>query len=108
MILLCTKCGTRLKYYDRVSRMVRIKNRSIERIIVPRYKCCHCNSTHRILPDKLYPYKQYNSEIINGVVQGYITENTLGYEDYPCEMTMKRWKKETLRNKNINLHYVKK
>lgn len=37
-------------------------------------------------------YKQYESEIIAGVIEGLITCETFGYEDYPCEMTMIRWK----------------
>jgi hypothetical protein len=49
------------------------------------------------LPDYLFPYKQYEREVIIGVMDGYITPETIGYEDYPCEMTMKRWKF----NKNV-------
>lgn len=37
------------------------------------------------------PYKHYDCEIINGVVEGHITTDTLGYEDRPCEVTMERW-----------------
>lgn len=61
---------------------------------VPRYKCIECGKIHRHLPDYILPYKQYESEIIRGVVEGIITSETLGYEDYPCEMTMIRWKTE--------------
>lgn len=54
-------------------------------------KCKSCGAIHRKLPEGLYPYKHYDAEIINGVVNHVITPETLGYEDYPCEMTMKRW-----------------
>jgi hypothetical protein len=39
----------------------------------------------------LFPYKQYEASIIRGVVLGDISQNDRDYEDYPCEMTMKRW-----------------
>jgi hypothetical protein len=35
---------------------------------------------------------RYESEIIIGVLEGLITCETLGYEDYPCEATMRRWR----------------
>lgn len=37
------------------------------------------------------PYKQYEAEVIIGVLEGFITCETIGFEDYPCEMTMVRW-----------------
>jgi len=37
------------------------------------------------------PYKQYEAELIIGVLDGLITYETLGYEDYPCESTMLKW-----------------
>ena len=46
----------------------------------------------RELPDYISPYKQYEAEVIRGVLEGFITCETYGYEDYPCEMTMARWK----------------
>ena len=57
----CPRCGGRLKYYDSVPRLVRTKGRQTSR--VP----------------------------IFGVLEGLITCETLGFEDYPCEMTMLRW-----------------
>ncbi|MEQ2698093.1 DUF6431 domain-containing protein, partial [Hungatella hathewayi] len=47
---------------------------------------------HRELPDYIFPYKQYEAEVIRGVLEGFITCETYGYEDYPCEMTMVRWR----------------
>lgn len=55
-----------------------------------------CGCIHRNLPDYIYPYKQYEAEIIDGVVEGFITCDTIGFEDYPCEMTMFRWRSENL------------
>ena len=96
MNYICESCGSDLKYYDKVSRMVRTKNRKASIITVKRFKCPVCNCIHRNLPDYIYPYKQYEAEIIDGVVEGFITCDTIGFEDYPCELTMFRWRSENL------------
>ena len=46
---------------------------------------------HRELGGLFFPYKRYEAEVIFGVLEGLITCETLGFEDYPCEMTMLRW-----------------
>lgn len=89
----CRKCGQAMKYYDTVQRIVRTKNRKTEWVKVKRFRCTVCSELHRNLPTFLLPYKQYETEVIKGVLEGLITSETLGYEDYPCEMTMIRWKK---------------
>lgn len=88
---LCPKCGGRLRYFDSVKRIIRTKARLTEWLDIRRLRCTDCNSLHRELPEDLLPYKQYESEIIIGVLDGLITCETLGFEDYPCEMTMTRW-----------------
>lgn len=87
----CPICDGKIKYYDRVSRIVRTKYGKITWIRIRRYRCTKCGRFHRKLPSFLFPYKQYESDIIRGVLAGWITCETLGYEDYPCEETMKRW-----------------
>ena len=54
-------------------------------------KCSGCGAIHRELGGLFFPYKQYEAEVIFGVLEGLITCETLGFEDYPCEMTMLRW-----------------
>lgn len=78
----CQDCGGKLKYYDKVRRIVRTKGRVSKWVNVPRYQCSECGCIHRYLPDYIYPYKQYESEIIAGVIEGLITCETFGYEDY--------------------------
>ncbi|MBQ8132900.1 MAG: hypothetical protein IJ192_00570 [Clostridia bacterium] len=90
----CPKCNGTLKHYDTVKRIVRTKGRKTKRVNIKRLKCIVCGSVHREIPDYIFPYKQYEAELINGVLEGYITSDTLGYEDYPCEMTMNRWVSE--------------
>ena len=87
----CSKCGGSLRYFDTVKRIVRTKSRITKWIEIRRFRCSICGAVHRELPDELYPYKQYEFEIIHGVLEGIITCETLGFEDYPCEMTMLRW-----------------
>lgn len=87
----CPKCGGHLIFFDTVKRIVRTKARATEWIIIRRLRCTVCGTLHRELPETLLPYKQYEAEVIIGVSEGLITCETLGFEDYPCEMTMIRW-----------------
>lgn len=87
----CPYCKGDLKYYDSVKRIVRSKNRTTKHVILRRLKCTRCGKMHREIPKFLHPHKEYEIEVITGVLEGFITPTTLGYEDYPCEMTMKRW-----------------
>lgn len=88
----CPKCGGELRHYDTVTRILRTKARKTEHIKLRRLRCEQCLALHRVLPDALFPYKQYDAEVIRGVLEGFITFETPGYEDYPCEMTTNRWK----------------
>lgn len=88
----CSKCGYEMKYYDKVPRIVRTRDRETNRIRIERFRCPVCGEIHRNLPDYILPYKQYEADIVMGVIEGLITCETIGFEDYPCEMTMTRWK----------------
>ena len=87
----CPKCGGTTKYYDNVSRIVRQKGGDKQTVKVKRFRCVECKHIRRELPDYIFPYKQYDAAIIQGVVEGFITPTTIGFEDYPCEVTMLRW-----------------
>lgn len=89
--LICPGCGGQLKHYDTVGRLVRTKSRQTEQIRIRRLYCARCGAFHRQIPDGLLPFKQYEAEVIYGVLEGFITQDTIGFEDYPCEMTMLRW-----------------
>ena len=89
---ICPKCGGQLKYYDHVQRLVRTKFGNKKWVAIRRLRCCKCHAVHRELPDFIFPYKQYEADIIIGVLEGLITCETFGFEDYPCEMTMIRWR----------------
>lgn len=85
----CPKCAGRLRYFDSVKRVVRTKARRTEWIEIRRLRCTECGALHRELPEDLFPYKQYEAEVIRGVLEGLITCETLGFD--PCEVTMARW-----------------
>lgn len=87
----CQDCGGDLKHYDHVRRLVRTKGGDKRWIRVERRKCSVCHAIHRALPDYIFPYKHYDAEIIRAVLEGRITSETLGFEDYPSESTMLRW-----------------
>ncbi len=87
----CPKCGGQLRYFDNVKRIVRTKGRKTWKIPIRRFRCLRCRALHRELPELIFPYKQYEAEVIIGVLEGLITCETLGFEDYPCEKTMMRW-----------------
>ncbi|MDO4292113.1 MAG: DUF6431 domain-containing protein [Eubacteriales bacterium] len=73
-------------------RIVRTKGRRSRRIYLRRFQCKFCKRIYRQIPAFILPYKQYEAEVVKGVLEGLITPQTMGYEDYPCEMTMVRWK----------------
>lgn len=93
-LFICPDCGGSTQQYDNVSRIVRTKGRKTAYIKIKRYRCTKCGAVHRQLSDDILPFKQYEAELISGVVEGIITSDTLGFEDYPCETTMKRWIEE--------------
>lgn len=92
-VSVCPGCGGLLKYYDCVRRQVKTKFGRRKNVLLRRFRCCHCHALHRELPEWILPYKQYEADIIFGVTEGLITSETQGFEDYPCEMTMIRWRK---------------
>ncbi len=94
--LICPYCSGLLKYYDTVRRIIRIKERKTYWVKIRRLKCNNCGTVHRELPAFIFPYKQYHAKIIFNVLSERITYETLGYEDYPCEMTMNRWRTQKL------------
>ena len=89
---ICPSCGGQLLYYDTAPRTSLTKGRAKNYLGLRRFRCAKCNTIHREISDDIFPHKHYESEIIKGVLEGLITSDTLGFEDYPCEMTMNRWK----------------
>lgn len=87
----CPSCGGELSYYDQVLRRIKTGNGEIQKFKMRRLKCKNCTKVHREITDEILPFKHYNREVIKGVINGWITSSTIGYEDYPTELTMNRW-----------------
>ena len=93
-VSICPKCGGALKYYGLVPRIVRTKNRATSWVKIRRLRCSGCGAFHRELPELIFPHKQYEAEVILGVLEGLITCESIGFEDYPCELTIANWKSQ--------------
>lgn len=91
-IRVCPDCGGVLVGYDHVFRTVKTKNGKKSRVRIFRFQCKSCGKVHRELPEDILPYKQYEKEIVEGVREGLISSEVLGFEDYPSESTMDRWR----------------
>lgn len=90
--MICEKCGTEMKRYDKVNRTLRVRYGRRERMYLERYRCPNCGHIIRRLPKEVVRFKQYHADVIEGVLNGWITPDTIGFEDFPSEMTMKRWR----------------
>ena len=97
-VYICTKCGVEMKYHDKAKRRIKMKGGSSKWVYIKRYQCPKCGKIERKLPKNILPFKHYEKDIIEGVTEG--------YEDYPCEMTMKRWREEIAMEFAINTHLL--
>ena len=72
------------------------------------WKCDDCTEQkyHRALPDFLAPYKHYDIDIITDVIDTVITSDDLGYENYPSDKTMFRWKEWFRQNEEAIERYL--
>lgn len=75
-------CNGVLKFHDHAKRTIRGKYGVKTIIRIERTICTSCGRIRRVYPEYMLPYKQYEKEIIEGVKEGLITCETLGYEDY--------------------------
>lgn len=94
----CARCGGAVRKYGTVKRMVRGAGGEKEWISVQRWQCLSCKYVWRELPDDMERFKQYRKSVIEGVRSGEINCDILEYEDYPCEMTMRRWRDSGTQN----------
>lgn len=90
----CPVCGDKLRKYDKVKRILKTKHGLKTEIIIDRVYCKRCKKVHRVIPEEIMPYKHYEKEMILGVQEGFITPYTYGFEDFPSEKQMDRWKRE--------------
>lgn len=82
-----------MAHRDYVKRILKIPGGEKSEIVLERLYCKTCKIYRRILPDYISRFKHYDNRVIANVQRGEVDEWDLDYEDYPCEMTMKRWKR---------------
>ncbi len=97
---ICPVCDNVMKYRDSLLRHMKLEGQNRKNYMIRRLQCTHCGSLHRELPDCFVPYKHYGAEIISGAVDGIVTSTDADSEDYPCEMTINRWKRWLAFNTN--------
>lgn len=95
-IRICPDCNGTLHYYDTVKRIVRGSFGKVYWIHLRRLNCKICGRYHRELPNYILPYKHYEKDIIKGFITNTIKVEDIEYEDYPCETTIKDWRKSDL------------
>lgn len=98
-------CGSPLCKRDKKRRVYKKPGGIKEWYLINRLKCTNekCGRLHNELPDFFSPYKHYGSELIEDVVDEVITSDDRETEMYPCEDTMKNWKRWIAGNiHNIN------
>ena len=91
---ICPECGSPLCRRDKKRRIHKIAGGKKQWYIINRMKCTNekCGKLHNELPDCMVPYKHYDAELIEDVIDEVRTSDDLETEDYPCEGTMKHWK----------------
>ena len=94
---ICPICGGKLNYRDNRLRIFKEYGGDKKRLLIRRLKC-KCGRLHHEIPDFLVPHKHYTNEVLENVLDDVSTPADLSSEDYPCEITMKRWKDWLSRN----------
>lgn len=89
----CPYCNGNLRYFDKAKRTIRTGGGAKKTVVLRRFRCEKCNKIHREIPPYIRPYYRYDARVINGVLCGIVTPDILAFEDYPTEVTMKRWTK---------------
>jgi hypothetical protein len=89
----CPVCGGKLKRYDKVKRLIKTEYGHKKWIDVERFVCTECHRMHRVIPNDILPYKQYEKHIIEGFINNTLDSYRLEYEDFPSESIINEWKR---------------
>ena len=91
---MCDICGKEMKYRSSCKRIVKFPGGEKREILIPVLTCC--GKYKRDIPDWLVPFKHYTKETIEQVRNGEVSEEDILYEDFPSEVTMKRWRSQKI------------
>ena len=90
---LCPKCKSGLlKFRDYCKRIRKLEGGEKEWLSIPRHQCDNtsCKRIHRMLPDFLAPFKQYEASVIADSIDDRIVPEES--DDRPSVQTVTRWK----------------
>lgn len=82
-----------MKYRSSCKRIVKFPGGEKREILIPVLTCC--GKYKRDIPEYLVRFKHYTKETIEKVVSEDVSEDIL-YEDFPSEITMKRWRSQKI------------
>ena len=90
---ICPICGAPLTTRDHRKRVWKKECGKKSWVMIRRLVCTNkdCNHLHNELPDFLIPYKHYEAQLIEDVIDETITEDDVVEMDYPSLMTIKVW-----------------
>ncbi|SDM07860.1 hypothetical protein SAMN04487833_1644 [Sarcina sp. DSM 11001] len=89
---LCPTCKEgMLRFHDHCMRSIRHSGGGQEWIEIPRHRCSNprCKRIHRMLPDRLLPYKHYEQPVIRDSLDGCLDPGEAG--NAPSAESIKRW-----------------
>jgi len=86
----CPLCGKNLVYRDSKLREVKNLFGEIRCFLLHRLRCTGCKSLHTELPDTIQPYKHYDSDAIQTILDGSTDASACAADD----STIRRWKNE--------------
>lgn len=86
----CPLCGGAVYYRDRKTRDVKRLNGEVWHFRLRRMLCEVCEKLHTEIPELIQPYKHYDSETIQSIIDGNEDAKACGADD----STIQRWKSE--------------
>ncbi|MCR5147508.1 MAG: DUF6431 domain-containing protein [Eubacterium sp.] len=100
---ICPICGAPLAARDHKKRVWKKERGEKSWVMIRRLVCTNkdCNHLHNELPDFLIPYKHYEAQLIEDVIEETITEDDVVEMDYPSLMTIRVWMEWFQRNIHI-------
>lgn len=104
----CTVCGGKLKYRDRVPRIMRRLHGETSHVLIERRKCQNpaCGKLHRCLPSQLTRFKHFATEVIEDTCDEVVIPEDPESPDFiesPSPRTVAGWK-EWVRHNTPNIN----
>jgi hypothetical protein len=87
-VVACPLCGGLLCYRDSVFRKLKNLASEIRLFLLRRLLCQVCGKLHRELPNIIYPYKHYEADVIQAIIEEREEASSCGADN----ATIRRWK----------------